>query len=156
MHDRRTRLPGRAGRPVGVKDSENSDVDITIAREARDFAAAVLAALGIRGKTQDQLAQMIDRSPSTVSGWLSRNATRVPPMEVAFAIEDALGYRRGAFARYLGYADAGGPDWSWEEHITRGLAEAPLDDEDRELFLRLIRRGVETRQALRDTERDSS
>lgn len=140
---------------VGVKD-EDDEMDATITREARDFAAAVLAALAIRGRTQEWLAHQIERKPPTVSGWLGRNATRVPPIEVAFAIEDALGYRRGAFARYLGYTNSTGPQsYRWEELVTRGLAEAPLDDEDRDIILRIIRRSVETRQALTDTERDA-
>lgn len=140
-----------------MRDGEDNEVDVTIAREARDFAGAVLAALSIKGMTQEQLAGLIDRSASTVSGWLSRNAVRVPPMEVAFAIEDALDYRRGAFSRYLGYTDPVSDEtYRWEELVVRGLTEAPIEAEDRDLILRLVRRSVETRQNRADTERDSS
>ena len=96
------------------------------------WRAALAAALAASPLSQADLARTIDRAQQQVSDWMNGRA-KVPPPDVVFAIEDALGCP-DVLAQELGYVRAQPIDT--EAMIRR---DRSLSAEDRKTLIRLYR-----------------
>jgi transcriptional regulator with XRE-family HTH domain len=118
--------------------------------EASDFATAARASLQLRGWSQEELAKKVGKSTGSVNGWLT--GKRTPPLEVVFAMEDALRRPRGTLARFLGYQDLiiVATETTWEDKLTEAIIQAGIrNEENLELLIKLFQRVAEAEAASR-------
>lgn len=105
------------------------------------FGRMVAEALKGRGMKQEDLAQSLGTTQSSVSGWI--NGKYEPPPATVFTIESALGVDPGSFSRPLGYLPvetAAGPI-----SVEAAIAQCTLLDDEAKAAIAALYRVLATR-----------
>lgn len=108
--------------------------------EPTDFATATRSVLRMRGWSDAEFSRKLDKSPGSVSEWLS--GKHRPPLKIVALMEDVLGLERGSLARYLATENTIiiSNEQSGEDKVIEGLVQLGVDAEYQSIIIDIIRK----------------